>query len=529
MKKIMIILFIVLLYLPILLGGISETTSITTDVSLGGYYDSVAKPDLTFSSFLDGSFQNQFTNWFDKTFNPRGVIIKTYNTIQYLLFKEGNNIIGDNGTFYENYYVSTELCLENQYNFSLPEQQAEINTFVKTLAQVEQKLAEQDKALLVYITPSKAHHCFEEIPYKYRIQAPENRIRGVDFFVPLLEENRITYVYSDEYSSKLDTPAFYPTGIHWSRPFEQICDNELISKAAEVTKKNYRTIALTDMKTSNQPFFRDTDLEVLANLWKNRDDITFYEYTQSPVMVDQFDSFDILMQGGSFAKGLVRDVAEVYPDSNLMYINYNEYFSYNYGVETPFGGDWNQVPLGKMLDQTDCVIIEINEAVLTQYTRGFVQYLNSYLDSYVPQAVEAITAEQISYNEGFVIPEGAISGVWEDGWCSRYAVANIQNQNIAEKGLNIDFVVISELIKKNKNATVSIYINGKKVYNNIFNKEFDDSIYFSPEQLPKNQNGIPDMYNVIIITDASFIPAEMGTSSDLRELSVLIRYIGEGK
>lgn len=528
MKKTIIIFFIALLFLPLVLNGISSVSDVKTDVTLGGYQDTVDKPVLKIRDFFDGAYQTDYTRWFEKTFSPRGVFTKTYNTIQYQFFRESNDIIiiGNNRSLFASFYLTSELCIGNQHDFSLLETQQHAKEFVEHLISVQQKLSAYDKSLIVYITPSKAHHFPEDIPYKYRIQASTNAVRGVDYLIPLLKESGIEYIYCDDLAQGLSYPTFYPTGIHWSRPYEQLCHNALISKVSELTGKKYQTIQLGDVKESPTPFWRDADLFDLLSIWQNVDGITYYEYSKSPIKADEYDPINLLVQGGSFVEGLGNEMMSVYPESRIGYINYDEYYSRNNAI-VPFGGDWSQVPMHEMLDEADCVVVEMNEAVIKYYTDYFVQYLDDFLDNYKPSKRQIITTDKLIYEDGLPIPGGIANGIWHDGWTTENMTINIQNAQVRESGLEIRLVVPSEIFLKSESSNVCIYVNGKKLYDNQFTEGWDGKIVLPPEELPVHSSGQEDIFTVSILSDAGFVPSEIANSTDTRELHLLLRYIGE--
>lgn len=65
MKKAIISIFAGILFLPLLLTFIAKASSFPCDVNLLGYTDTVSKPELTKSSFLDGTFQKAYSSWYE--------------------------------------------------------------------------------------------------------------------------------------------------------------------------------------------------------------------------------------------------------------------------------------------------------------------------------------------------------------------------------------------------------------------------------------------------------------------------------
>ena len=93
-KKVMIGIFLGTLFLPGILFGVRAASGKKADVELKGYFDEVPTPQVSLDSVKTGEFQSGFTNWFNSEFPPRGIFIKTYNSLRFDLFGLANNIIG---------------------------------------------------------------------------------------------------------------------------------------------------------------------------------------------------------------------------------------------------------------------------------------------------------------------------------------------------------------------------------------------------------------------------------------------------
>ena len=106
LKKMVIVLFLTVLYLPFVLGLASKAGTWACDVPLKGFTDSTEKPAFSADSFLKGEFQKNFTKWYEASFKPRGVITKTYATIRYHCFNLGNRFIGYNKDIYDMGYIN---------------------------------------------------------------------------------------------------------------------------------------------------------------------------------------------------------------------------------------------------------------------------------------------------------------------------------------------------------------------------------------------------------------------------------------
>ena len=378
-KKIAIAVFTGLLFLPAALFAVRAVTGKKADVSLKGYFNEYAIPDLNKDSVADGSFQSGFADWLSNSFPPRGVFIKTYNSIKLDLFRLGNNIIGKDKYIFEYAYVSSELMLEPKNNLAITESREQMRDYVDKLQAIDAALKAKGKGLVFYISASKADECRDHLPKSYMVQEAKVGQRSVDCLKEMLSETDINWFYTPDLIPELPCRPFYATGIHWSRPFEQKVTLEVLDRISQETGRTYRKWELTDLKKSDKPFGRDADLYDTLNVWEDYFDDEYYEYDTVNVVPEDYSNLNILMQGGSFAHGVWGDVWKHYSDEDIMYINYCEYL-YNKDKEfTVLGNDWNNLPLEELVDNADCIVIEINEAVISNYSNGYVDQLYDHL------------------------------------------------------------------------------------------------------------------------------------------------------
>ena len=95
----------------------------------------------------------------------------------------------------------------------------------------------------------------------------------------------------------------------------------------------------------------------------------------------------------------------------------------------------------KILDDCNFIVIEINEAVIKNCSNGFIEYFDSYLDSYEPIKNNILnnyfTRFDAEYNIG---NENRNGFYWFEGkysWVAPKLQIKLKNKNISEKGLQI--------------------------------------------------------------------------------------------
>lgn len=312
LKKMVIVLFLTVLYLPFVLGLVSKAGAWACDVPLKGFTDSTEKPAFSAGSFLKGEFQKNFTKWYEASFKPRGVITKTYATIRYHCFNLGNRFIGYNKDIYDMGYINAEWCINGAADYSEEEHQKNMQNYVEKLKILQDKLARFGKYLYVYIAPSKANFYPENIPQKYKAIADKNAVPSTVYFSQLIAETDIPHLICRDQKDTLQYPAFYTTGVHWSRTFEQETSARIIRELSEITGKNYRNIMLEEVKQSSIPFWRDSDVYDLLNIWGELQG-DFYEYMVNREYAEDYDKIRVLVHGDSFGMGIRKDILDLYP------------------------------------------------------------------------------------------------------------------------------------------------------------------------------------------------------------------------
>ena len=243
-----------------------------------------------------------------------------------------------------------------------------------------------------------------------------------------------------------------------------------------------------------------------------------------PVYTDAYDKLNILKQGGSFSEGLEHDYYSFFPNESYVYLNYNTYAVEN-GVWRPISG-WEEIDLASYLDRADYVVIEVNDCVLPSYSNGFVEYLDLFLDSYVPTQASpktyGVNLDASTLTGGDVC--GGLYG-FEDGFCwsTGKSYVTLQNSMIAQNGLELQFNLPPELFQ-GMDVQLVAYVNQKKKAELFVNSAGPCSIILTPEMLSPAADNI---YEIELYCSHSFIPAQLGISDDTRTLSMQIVYIGE--
>lgn len=263
-----------LLYAPALLWGIHQVTGIEVDVPLDGFTDAVATPTLNLQSIADGSFQSASAKYIETVIPLRGVYTKTYNTLQYGFFRLGSPNaqvkIGGHNTIFGSGYLEAALSIGDAFDFSSLERVSALEETVAHMVSANQKLETVGKHLYVYLAPGKPELYPEDVPAKYPPMGNPDSPTALETMTALLKDTDIPCMFCEEFAEDLEYPAYYPTGIHWSRTYEQTVSQRLISEFSALTGKVYKNLQFTGVEESNTPFLRDVDGYSLLNIWYGR-------------------------------------------------------------------------------------------------------------------------------------------------------------------------------------------------------------------------------------------------------------------
>ena len=192
-----------------------------------------------------------------------------------------------------------------------------MKSYIYQLESVQKKLEKYDKKLYIYIAPSKADFEYNDILNKYKKIQDQEIIKPVDFFEQEIRHTDLKYKVCKDEKDNLEYPAFYTTGIHWSRTFEQTISQQIVDELSKITGKNYRKIILGNVVESDKPYWRDADVYDLLNVWNNIKNTTYYEFEEEREEKESYDKMKILIQGDSFGQGLIHDISMIYHDKIL--------------------------------------------------------------------------------------------------------------------------------------------------------------------------------------------------------------------
>ena len=301
---ILLALTIVLLVLP----ALQQLTGVVPFKALSGVTKEQVKPNLTYQSFRDGSFQKDNEAYLTQHYGFREPLTRVYNQTLWSLFRyskveEDNRVVitKDNWMFepwtVEEYYQSCSRL----YSDDSLEVAKVFEAEAQRLLKVQKALEPYNTHLFVALLPGKEQICSEHMP-ENKQYFKEKKITAYGFYSKRLKELGVNCVdFAEWFMQMKDTvsyPLFPQTGTHWSILAAQHSADSLIRYMEDLADINMVNIQLDpDFQRTMDP---DKDLESLMNLiWplKKRPNRLAYVYPDEdstavkPTLITIGDSF----------------------------------------------------------------------------------------------------------------------------------------------------------------------------------------------------------------------------------------------
>lgn len=375
------LLFVVALFLPTL----QHSLNILPAIYLAGKETEPPSPSWSITGWLNGTFQNQYTNRRIHRLGLRDYFIKTYNQLHYTLFNRvvsstGTNVvIGREGWLYEKVYI-------DKLNTPANDDGSLIDARVHNLRLLQDRLEEMGISFVFIIAPSKAEVYPEYIPEKL-LKKPLPPGASTDYRQArvALERQGVNFVDSHtlflEEKQKKSYQLFGPAGVHWNKYGAYLAWKSLASRVNEQIKVPLRIPPVKQVESRpSEPL--EADLGRLLNLWNP---VFTSRKTDYPVFAPQpvqgSKKPSILIIGDSFLFTLIDIVAqgEISTDVDAWYY-FKRHFNYpaqggGINISTPAEApmdqgniDWHNQLLNKNL-----VVLVQTEYWLPELGFGFVE------------------------------------------------------------------------------------------------------------------------------------------------------------
>jgi len=359
---------------------------------LYGVFEPIEEPLLSLDSWWDGRFQRQVQGteqtegWIDRRVGFRSAWIKTDGQINFSLFREipttanpQQILLGKDNWLYEKDYIDNYLGLD-----AAP--QGQLQQFAADLRSLQDELRRRGITMLLVISPSKATHYPEYLPDWIVHQGDALRRRDPDqksnyeVLRPLLEQQGIHCVdaverFREEREKQRRAGQEYRLfprgGTHWSHYGASLIVAEMLKRLKGLTGKDLLQLRCEEVSVDCLTTGTDNDLGSVLNIWTPW---VTKGPTPHPHLLGTPGTWspDVLWVGDSFSDALTElmDKYRVYRRRDSLFLFLRK-ITYPEGKTSPVDKasfDWQQELLTR-----DVVIIEINEAQLSDRAYGFVQ------------------------------------------------------------------------------------------------------------------------------------------------------------
>ncbi|MEZ4952562.1 MAG: hypothetical protein R2825_03165 [Saprospiraceae bacterium] len=327
---------------------------------LGGHTEKTPKPIWSLDDWLSGNFQSQSEKYLSEKYGLRTAMILLHNQYQFSFFKKTNVvsvIIGKENYLYEEGYIDAFIGSD-----SFDEEGVKMK--VKRLNDVNNKLKEMGKKIVVARAAGKASYFSEYIPDRY---FPKRKKNIIDAYKNALLNSQLNYIdFNDWFREMKDTtryPLFSKTGIHWSEYGVTLAMDSLIKYLEKVQNVDLPDLKITSIKTNQKASNSDKDIEKSMNLIFDIENGN-YAYPAFEIDTTNKDSLHVLAVGDSYYlsmydKGFSN---KVFDESQFLYYGRMVY---------PEKKELKEYDLMEIINKYDVFLLMCTESNLPHFPWGF--------------------------------------------------------------------------------------------------------------------------------------------------------------
>ncbi len=330
----------------------------------------------------DGTFQSYINSVWEIGFPGRKMLLRIRNQFLYSVLNVSPNtnvMIGKNKYLYEPSYIYNEIQAyapsDEEYFYMLGDK----------LRKLKELLEVQGKELYVFITPSKAHFCREYIP-NLIMKLDKEDLYSYTNYEKLLEEldkNKIVYYdsirYLEDNPAELESPLFYRSGIHWNQTWGETCAGNFLQLINENSQYDLGTV-IVEESICDEPISPATDLYSSLNLIIPAGEKWYA--SEMRVVNEGIDKPNVFLRGGSFMGQSLNALIRSGRFGDDVHFENNHIFTDSYSkLESISKFDaYDEIDIKPLLQNTDILILEVNEGAISNMSWGFIDYLLDHPD-----------------------------------------------------------------------------------------------------------------------------------------------------
>lgn len=347
---------------------------------LNGVTEAKEKNKATLGSVFDGKYQEDMSEYLLNEMPGRNLLVKTHNQILYSVFHVSSNsniVVGKNEQLFEPEYLNYSLNIWTQPS------DEEVEELINKLTALDNVLAEDNKQLYIFITPSKARYYREDAPLAYELCADAyGQELAYDKFVRNLQKTELKVFDSIDYINKnkdsFEFPLWYSTGIHWSRALGSEVGVAFNRYLRETSGYDMGQVQVTQTQTGEM-WDPDADLYKTLNLLMPPKE---EYYIQQFTVEEGTDKPNVFYRGGSFMGQSINCLITNHIFEKDVYFENNYYFTdcYSGGGTLSNFDAYDELDVATYLEQSDILVLEVNENKIWTMSWGFIDYLLDYYE-----------------------------------------------------------------------------------------------------------------------------------------------------
>lgn len=344
---------------------------------LNGVNAAKETPIFSIQRVCNGAYQNDVDTYLLNNAKGWNLIVKGYNQILYSLFhlSSNNNVeIGVDDQLFEPEYLYYSFCLWQQPS------DEEIQKLVCKLVTLNKALKENNKQLYIFITPSKARYYGDKAPIAYKICSNERKDElAYDKFVRYLDETNLNVFDSVKYINQnkqnFEFPLWHATGIHWSRALGSEVAVGFHKYLKENSGYDLGQIQVKQIEDA-VPHDPDADLYKTLNLLMQPKE---KYYVQKFITKEGTGKPNAFFRGGSFMGQSLGCLVNNHIFEKTVYLENNYYRLDGGPIELISDFDsYGELDIPTYLQQSDMLILEVNENKIWIMNWGFIDYVLEY-------------------------------------------------------------------------------------------------------------------------------------------------------
>lgn len=385
---------------------------------LSGAVVAMESPQLSFRSFMDGSYQRQEDQYLTEHIGFREPFVRCYNQLCWFLFRKVQNetiFVNDDNWIFNNYTVK-HYYGQSVYDFVDSNESAvkKMRRDAIMLYQLQSLLDEHGVSFFVCLAPGKDVVYGEHVPKVKGFKRPPG-ILAIDYYPPLFDSLGINYLnFSDYYLDIKDTspyPLYLKSSSHWSNEAAVFAADTLFRYIEDLCGLNMHNLCFGD-RYLDKTHFLDSDLEDIMNLiWPIESGMNYY----TRVAVDD-DSLAVKPRlftvGDSYFKGFYYNLP-----MDQLFESYHFWYYNSSVLYDPLHDQVSQADVLREMLSSDVVMLMYSPCNLFDLNREFLTnaLFNFYYDDTTVKAkleelmlgdlTEADARYLLYYAPGYYFPE----------------------------------------------------------------------------------------------------------------------------